>query len=56
MQAAQTCRSEELMPNDLLPIMSSAGTVNPIKGPATYHGHGCLIHSSRPSYDFIFVK
>ena len=40
-QAAQMCLSEELMPKDLFPKSKSAGTVRPIKGPATYHGHGC---------------
>src|SRR5690606_13901022 len=43
---AQTCRNDELMPNDLLPIIKSAGTVKPIKGPATYHAQGCLIISN----------
>lgn len=36
------CRNEELMPNDLFPSNKSKGTVSPIKGPAIYHGHGCL--------------
>jgi hypothetical protein len=43
--AAQMCRSDELMPKDLLPMISKVGTVNPINGPATYQGQGCLIHS-----------
>ena len=44
-QEAQICLSEELMPNDLLPIISSAGTVKPISGPATYQGQGCFSNS-----------
>ncbi len=39
-QAAQICRNEEEMPNDLLPSIKSAGTVSPISGPATYQGMG----------------
>jgi ABC-type uncharacterized transport system fused permease/ATPase subunit len=27
------------MPNCLLPAISNAGTMSPIRGPATYHGH-----------------
>src|SRR5690606_12000859 len=42
---AQMCRNDELMPNDLLPIIKSAGTVKPINGPATYQGQGCFINS-----------
>ena len=53
---AQTCRNEELMPNDLLPKIRSAGTVSPIKGPATYQGHGCLIISSIPIIVVLVVK
>jgi hypothetical protein len=30
------------MPNDLLPSNKSAGTVNPISGPAMYQGQGEL--------------
>ena len=45
-QEAQMCRSEELTPKDLFPKIKSAGTVRPINGPATYHGHGCKINSS----------
>ena len=45
MHAAQTCRSDELIPNVLLPIISKPGTINPINGPATYQGQGCLIKS-----------
>jgi hypothetical protein len=44
-QAAQICRNEEDTPNDLLPMINSSGTTNPINGPATYQGQGCLIHS-----------
>src|SRR5919204_6416772 len=39
--AAQRCRKLPETPNDLLPTSSSAGTVRPISGPATYHGSGC---------------
>src|SRR5690554_3855004 len=42
---AQMCRSEELMPKDLLPSTSKAGTVSPTKGPATYQGQGCFNRS-----------
>lgn len=45
-QAAQICRNDEDIPNDLFPINSRVGTVSPIKGPATYQGHGCLMNSS----------
>ena len=45
MQAAHTCRKDEEMPNDLLPSNNRAGTVSPIRGPATYQGQGCLIQS-----------
>ena len=60
-QAAQICRRDELMPNDLLPKINNVGTVNPIKGPATYHGHGCLINSiklifSKILYSFFTTK
>ena len=41
---AQICLSEDDIPNFLLPSRSNAGTVNPIKGPATYQGQGCFIH------------
>jgi hypothetical protein len=37
---------EELIPNVLFPIIKSVGTVSPINGPATYHGHGCVINSN----------
>jgi hypothetical protein len=46
---------EELMPKDLLPMISNVGTVNPIKGPATYQGQGCLIHSKKFILKFITV-
>jgi hypothetical protein len=39
---AQMSLSDELMPNDLLPIIKSAGTVSPIKGPAIYQAQGCF--------------
>src|SRR5690606_8849050 len=42
---AQTCRNDELIPNDLLPIIKSAGTVKPINGPATYQVQGCFRNS-----------
>src|SRR5690606_6709271 len=45
-QEAQICRNDELMPNDLLPIIKRTGTVNPINGPATYHGQGCFKNSN----------
>ena len=41
MQAAQTCFSDEEMPNGLLPMNSNTGTIKPIKGPETYQGQGC---------------
>jgi hypothetical protein len=44
-QAAQTCLNDEEMPNVLLPSNNKKGTVNPIKGPATYQGQGCLSQS-----------
>ncbi len=45
-QAAQMCLNDELIPNDLLPKIKSAGTVKPISGPATYQGQGCLKKSN----------
>lgn len=39
-QAAQKCRRDEEIPNDLLPKIRSKGIINPINGPAMYHGHG----------------
>jgi hypothetical protein len=45
MQAAHTWRREEEMPKDLLPKINKIGTINPMIGPATYHGQGCLIIS-----------
>jgi len=42
---AQMCRNDELMPNDLLPIIKSVGTVKPINGPATYQAQGCFRNS-----------
>jgi hypothetical protein len=44
-QAAQMCLNDEETPSLLLPMINNNGTVNPIKGPATYHGQGCLINS-----------
>ncbi len=43
--AAQMCRNDEEIPKVLLPIISNVGTVNPISGPAMYHGHGFVINS-----------
>src|SRR5215472_6185726 len=42
-QAAQICLSEDDTPKRLLPIISSRGTMSPIRGPATYQGHGDAI-------------
>lgn len=44
-QAAQICLRVADMPNDLFPINSNAGTISPIKGPDTYHGHGLFKYS-----------
>ena len=44
-QAAQTCLSDDDIPKALLPMSKSNGTISPIKGPATYQGQGCFIHS-----------
>ena len=46
-QAAQICRSDEEIPNDLLPSKRSRGTTRPINGPATYHGQGRESHSPK---------
>src|SRR5687767_8688583 len=46
-QAAHICRSVEEIPNDLLPSINNNGTTNPINGPATYQGQGCLIKCKR---------
>jgi hypothetical protein len=43
--AAQICRSEEEIPKALFPVTRRNGTINPISGPATYQGHGCLNQS-----------
>jgi hypothetical protein len=40
--AAQICRSEDEIPKALLPKINNMGTVNPIKGPATYHAQGAF--------------
>lgn len=45
-QAAQICLSDELIPKDLFPRMSKAGTVSPINGPAIYHGQGSFMIST----------
>ena len=45
-QAAQMCRKEDEIPKDLFPINNSAGTVNPIRIPATYQGQGCFNNSN----------
>ena len=45
-QDAHICLKEELIPIVLLPLFYYAGTVNPIIGPATYHGQGCLMNSN----------
>src|SRR5699024_1528512 len=44
-QAAQVWRKLEDTPNCLPPISSRMGTINPMSGPATYHGHGCCKNS-----------
>ena len=54
-QAAQMCRSDELIPKDLLPNINNTGTVSPINGPATYQGHGCFKRSDIRSV-IILVK
>jgi hypothetical protein len=36
---------EDEIPKDLLPRMSSRGTVSPINGPAMYQGQGCEMNS-----------
>src|SRR5688572_5276776 len=46
-QAAHTCLSDDDIPKALLPISKSNGTISPIKGPATYQGQGCFIHSRK---------
>jgi hypothetical protein len=50
-QAAQMCRSDDDMPNDLFPNNKRVGTVSPIIGPATYHGQGCRINSRNVMLD-----
>ncbi len=45
-QAAQICRSDEEIPNVLLPVISKSGTVRPISGPASHQGQGCFIHTA----------
>ncbi len=42
---AQTWRSVLEIPRVLFPASKSTGTVKPIIGPATYHGHGCRRNS-----------
>ena len=44
-QAAQICLSDDEIPKVLFAINNDSGTINPIMGPETYHGHGCLINS-----------
>ena len=43
--AAHTCRSDDEIPKDLLPMSKSVGTVRPISGPATYQGQGLRMMS-----------
>ena len=50
MQAAQIWRSEDDMPNVLLPDINKAGTIKPIKGPATYQAQGCFKKSIMNTY------
>jgi hypothetical protein len=38
---AHTCLREADTPKVLFPESSSRGTMSPISGPETYHGHGC---------------
>ena len=54
MHAAHMWRNDELMPKFLLPIINNVGTINPIIGPATYHGHGCLIKSIIFIFSIVF--
>lgn len=54
-QAAQMCRSEEEIPNDLLPINKRVGTVRPMSGPATYQGHGLRMSSMNCSMRDLLV-
>ena len=42
--AAHMCRNDELMPKVRLRKIKCSGTISPMTGPATYHGHGWLIH------------
>jgi hypothetical protein len=44
--AAHICLKVEEIPNDLFPKINNNGTVNPIRGPATYHGQGACNHSA----------
>jgi hypothetical protein len=53
-QAAHIWRKEEEMPKALFPIINSTGTVNPISGPATYHGQGFLRSSN--IYELLFLE
>lgn len=39
-QAAQICLRADDIPKALLPNINRTGTIRPISGPATYHGHG----------------
>jgi hypothetical protein len=51
--AAQICLNEEDTPNDLLPRIKSNGTINPIKGPPTNHGHGACNHFENDMVAFL---
>jgi hypothetical protein len=39
-QAAHIWRNDEEIPKILFPKINRAGTVRPMRGPATYQGHG----------------
>ena len=56
MHIAQKSLSVLEIPNDLLVNTSSIGTVNPIIGPATYHGHGCEIKFISTNLKDIWTK
>ena len=53
--AAQMWRNDDEIPNDLLPMSNNVGTVRPINGPATYHGHGLRMSSMNCSMRDLLV-
>src|SRR5690606_24881230 len=53
---AHIWRNDELIPNDLFPIIKSEGTVSPTNGPAMYQAQGCFKNSNIYFYLFSLIN